>query len=196
MPWSAKLKEHTAEAKLKLSKLQITWLSIVLLVAATGIGAFLWQRQQNDDELANLRRQLDDVQNTTSKNDALSTTGANEALTTETSQVCDPAIVHEPSEAFASASRAELAKKLSHPFRDYFAEQRQCPASIRISYRAGDTQYAVFVIFGHDSSSGFFFGDTGAVTQPWWSPECEDSPCQFSDTYKDKYPEVVEAAGR
>lgn len=161
----------------------------MLLVVAAGVGVFLWQRQQNDDELANLRQQLQAAQNTLQSQNIVGT----EPLTTDV-KMCDPAIVHEPLGVFSSSSRAELANKLFYPLRDYFAEQRQCPASINIKYAAGDTEYLVYVIFGHDSYTVFSFGDPMSSTQAWWFPECEDNQCQFSDSFKSKYPEVVEAA--
>jgi len=180
-----------------MSKMQVTWLSIVLLVAAAGIGALLWQRQQNDDELSSLRQQLSDAGITTSQstqdNNVQSTNPL--AATAETAKACDPAIVHEPTGLFSRPVRTELTKKLSHPLRDYYAEQSECPASLNVSVEEGLNEYKVHVIFGHDKYSSFLYGDKTTTTQPWWYPECLDQPCEFSQSYEDKYPEVVDAAG-
>lgn len=179
--------------------MQVTWLSIVLLVAAAGIGALLWQRQQNDDELASLHQQLSDAGVTTTdqsiEDNSNSQSTSPSATAMETVNNCDPAIVHEPIGLFSHPSRTELTKKLSHPLRDYHAEKSECPASINISVEEGLNEFKVHVIFGHDKYNGFLYGDKTNSTQPWWYPECLDKPCDFSQSYRDKYPEVVDAAG-
>lgn len=180
-----------------LNKVQTSWLAVVMLVAAAGIGAFLWQRNQNDDEVMRLRQQLIDSGIEIAQSEPTSDAAVElaESADEEAANNCNPSIVHEPTGLFSDTQRMELAGKLSHPLRDYYADESSCPASINISVESESDEYIVHVIFGHDKYTSFLYGDKAADSQPWWFPECLDAPCEFSDAFRAAYPEVVEAAG-
>lgn len=86
--------------------------------------------------------------------------------------------------------KKQLEDKLINPFIDYYNEDGINLVSLHITVpkEVGDS-YTVQAIFKTGGTIGFSFGSR-EQEYAYWQPECM-SPCNLSDAYKEKYPEIA-----
>lgn len=82
--------------------------------------------------------------------------------------------------------RKKLREKLINPFSDYYSEGL-IAIHIEVPENTGE-QYAVTAIFANGGTISFIFGQKGESFD-YWKPDCMGE-CQFSDEFKEKYPEI------
>lgn len=177
-----------------MKKQTITWLAITLLVAAAGSGLWLWQRQQNDDEVAALNDRIEDLRaQTTNQNQA----GNNQAQDTQTAPdttgsaaSASAPVVFDPPGSFSAQLQQTLKDKAISPHHHYSLDQNHLVAAYYVSQSQQANEYAITAIFsgGDNEYEGFLVSSNDDLN---WTPVCLDQ-CQFSDEFKATYPEIVE----
>ena len=119
-----------------------------------------------------------------------------------------PIVVFIPTGLFTEEERQELRVRLIDPFIDFSKERivNGKPIHTEVSpyvvvrvneYNTGDYRYAFEAYHENGSNLGFVHGRTRDSEIPFWIPGCmgPDSaqPCQFSEYFRNKHPEVVAA---
>ena len=94
----------------------------------------------------------------------------------------------------SSGDKNELIKKIVEPYVDYYADQYEPGylVSFTISENLHPSKttspYLGSGVFKNGGNEGFTIDKKDGVIN-WWAPSC--MVCEFSDSYKAKYPEVV-----
>lgn len=104
------------------------------------------------------------------------------------------AVVFQPEEFYSTGTKKELNEKLVNPLSDYSKEDGKSVSALIIS--STDKQkgpWDVFVIYQDGTNRNFFYGNAKQKVQTWWIPDCL-TKCEFSEEFKNKYPEVVKLA--
>lgn len=162
------------------------FLLILVLLGALGYGGYLFKEER--DNANGLQSQVDSL-----KTEIATLESADQAQAGDGQQ--ELVVVYEPSGAFNDKEKSELQEKLVGPLADYEPDKY---ISIIIEENSPD----VFV--GGDSDDKYLvtaIGEDGVVISfvygskkdgiDWYVPECGESDCEFSDEYRQKYPEVV-----
>lgn len=108
-----------------------------------------------------------------------------------------PKVVFTPSGAFIEAERAELMKKIVEPFKTYHNTGNDEYVALSINIKKNDKGdvvrhghlYSAEAIHSPQGSEGWIFGENGTID--YWRPTCMDY-CNYSDEFKEKYPDLVE----
>lgn len=104
-----------------------------------------------------------------------------------------PVVVYEPSGLFSPSDKEELNNKVIKPFFDYNNEKETNFIAMVISKRTAEKyEYSFLAI---NKNGGYM---SSVITKQnekfdYWVPACMDV-CEFSQAYKEKYPEVVKLA--
>lgn len=114
------------------------------------------------------------------------------ALPTQAKQdIVLPVVVYEPSGLFNNKDKEELAKKVIQPYFDYNNEKEMVFIAIIIN-KDVSAKYSYMAI---NKNGGY---ESSVLTKKndqfdYWVPDCM-GPCEFSQSFKDKYPEIVKLA--
>lgn len=158
------------------------------------VGIFLWQRtvvqeqlDEKDQEIATLEAQLQE----SVRND-LKTSNDKVIQDNNPQSELDLAIVtFQPGGLFSAELKNELQKKLIDPYLDFYNEDGIYVVTMNIAApEQGAISWSVFATNADGSYSDFLFGDKNQTIQRWWLPDCLGD-CNFSNTFKGKYPEIV-----
>ena len=93
---------------------------------------------------------------------------------------------------FTEEEKVELYEKLIEPFLDFQKDSNIQTLTLEIeksSLQNAGYKYKVSYINKGGSKGGLLFGLNTPLE--WWLPECLNG-CSFSDSFKEKYPEIVE----
>lgn len=102
-----------------------------------------------------------------------------------------PVVVYEPSGLFSDKDKEELAKKVIQPFFDYNNEEEM----IFIAMVINKDESAKYSYMAINKNGGY---ESSVLTKKndqfeYWVPDCM-GPCEFSQSFKGKYPEIVKLA--
>lgn len=108
-----------------------------------------------------------------------------------------PVIVYEAEGSIPAADKTGIQSRIVDPFIDYnINEVSQPMASITISPNNNPSKteypYLFSAVFESGGNQGFVIGKKDGQIS-WWIPECLNG-CQFSNAFKEKYPEIVSLA--
>jgi hypothetical protein len=104
-----------------------------------------------------------------------------------------PVIVYEPSGLFNAGDKEQLSNKIINPFFDYNNEKEINFIAMVVSKKPSEEYEYSFMAIHKDGGyqSSVIVKQNGVFG--YWFPECM-GPCEFSQSYKEKYPEVVKRA--
>lgn len=97
----------------------------------------------------------------------------------------------------STAIKTSITARIVNPFLAYYKDQSGADyvKSLTISVNTGKTAaefpYKAEYVFDKNVTGGFLITVTGTSVN-WWTPECLNG-CNFSDSFKSKYPEIVAA---
>ncbi|MDD3498288.1 MAG: hypothetical protein PHH24_02130 [Candidatus Moranbacteria bacterium] len=171
---------------------------IVVAVVAAASGAFIFSEfEKQDFDFSPIIAQYDVSKTDTDK-------GANEGgevvCKNESASGVDlPAIRFIPA-IFSDEEREELTEKVINPFIEFEKESYVENGIISIAVnKYSDSElaemkdpkyiYKIDVVY-HEGWGGWLEREAGEKID-WWVPDCLDG-CEFSDEFKERYPEVVE----
>jgi len=172
-----------------MSKQTVTWLTIVMLTAAAGIGLALWQRNNYAGERANLLAQISNLKQ------KLSNSMEPEVITTENEAKAGntviPVVVFNPRGLFDEDTIDTFRDKIINPMTLYARDKGNQINSFFIETSQVSGEYVVNVIYVDGSYESFLTGGSQGIR---WMPECEDG-CNFSEAFRQKYPDIANQAG-
>lgn len=163
----------------------LTIILVILVIALTGLVVFFWQSYEKEREL-NLSRLAAPAEAGTNK-----TSGVATPASAPTATKRPTVVVYTPNGLFNEAEITELKTKYINPFTDWNTDNNIATVSITVEkpYPAiSGYKYKVNYINEDASSGGFLYGTTTPLE--WWLPECLGG-CNFSDSFKAKYTEIV-----
>lgn len=166
--------------------------AIVLTALAVGGGIYYWQSSLATDaqeQMVSLQEQIDTLEETNANLEAAATeAAASEDLELPVVVYSRPGLLNNTEEG--QAEKENLEEKLVNPYIDYEKDKDSDLISIQISVpeNIGEA-YNVDAIFAGGGHAGFLFGAREG-DYDYWVPECM-GPCEFSDEFKAKYPEIV-----
>lgn len=186
-------------------KIWIIAISIILTAIIVGGGIYLWRRssleaaeQKFHQQIVQLQNQVSDLQK--ENTDLKSIQQSNSSIPSETTADIQFPVVVYGRPGLLNNTQAGLAEKkileqkLVHPFTDYYNEDgvNLVAMYITIPQNIGE-QYSVVAIFGSEKKYGTHQFGFGAREQEYdyWEPGCM-GPCDFSESFKAKYPQIVE----
>jgi hypothetical protein len=173
-------------------------LGIILTFLITGIVTSVLVYLYREQEIQNLNSELT----------LLKTNTAQEASTEkediDVNEVGDEdpyAVIFIPGGLFTDTERDLLREKLVKPYFDYYNDEEHAPdtevISMVVEKDEDETYYKVDIVVKttYDGTSyghrGFLFGSTENPFD-YWVPECIDTECEFSNSYHNLHPEVVD----
>lgn len=170
---------------------------LILLVIAglVGVAGWLVYSSQKDTKTSNATQKNDAAQEST--NGTTNTSAADESSTSLTP-------TYSPATLFSDSEKTSLDKMLIRPNIDYAEQYKDKEGydpliSITVTSKT-DAEYAtqpdyakyrytVKVVSKSGATSDFLYGEKDVID--WWLPECFDGKCGLTDTFKNKYPEIV-----
>lgn len=170
------------------TKIHVTWITVLLLTIATGIGLFLWQRQQNDDEVAKLSSQLAAFTNTSNNEAANTDNQSNPNLSATSSIEKLPVVVFEPAGLFTDVVIEEFRDQVINPITQYSADIENPVTAFLIETTPIEGEYIVNIIHDNGIYEGFLTGGSEAIS---WTPQCLDT-CNLSETFKSRFPDIAQ----
>ena len=187
------LEPTNAPKETKSKKKLVAILLVVLLLAALGASGYLyWQFKDNKQQLSQKEAEKTALEKKLAECKKLA---KESGLTIDTGGDDLPVVIFSPGGLFTEAEKTEITNKMIAPYKAWHRDQGDSLVSIHVQQHfATPGQYVVNVIYQNEVYEGFLYGTIDAATQAWWFPECLDA-CEFSDTFRAAYPEVVEAAG-
>ena len=162
----------------------------ILFVALPFLGFYGGMRYQTSVTPAQLPPEKACASCQTQKN--ISPTPMPTPMPTQSKQdVLLPVVVYEPSGLFNDKDKEELNKKVTGPFFDYNNEKEMIFIAIIIN-KDVSAKYSYMAI---NKNGGY---ESSVLTKKndqfdYWVPGCM-GPCEFSQSFKDKYPEIVKLA--
>ncbi|MBI4135288.1 hypothetical protein HY477_00955 [Candidatus Uhrbacteria bacterium] len=177
------------------SKLSLTIVVSVLLTALiVGAGVYFWQssnlertKQDSQTQISSLQEQIAILQR---DNQSLQ-------ISSTASKIKFPLIVYgrpgllNNTEA-GKIEKNKLEENLVNPFVDYFNEKEVKLVTLYITVPQNiGGEYLVDAFFAGGGYQGFLFGKREQEYGYWSGPECM-GPCEFSETFKKKYPQIVQ----
>jgi len=163
----------------------------------TGIAVYFWQNYEKLKS-ANLNNKIStDVQNK-GLDEAKKPVENNIPSTSTPSPTATPSnetkaeVVFTPSGIFTEAERSQLYKKLIDPFLDFQKDTTIQTLTFQIEKKdppVAGYKYSVNYINKGGSNGGLLYGQSTPLE--WWLPECLNG-CNFSDSFKENYPEIVD----
>jgi hypothetical protein len=113
---------------------------------------------------------------------------------TSSSVAPSPAVVIQGEAGLDQKNRAQLRERVINPFVDYYQEADQGKLkSISVETNTNPNYiqypYKIDAVFDNGVTQGFLVEKKGSEIQ-WWKPICMGD-CPFSESYQNKYPEVV-----
>ncbi len=109
-----------------------------------------------------------------------------------------PAVVFTPGGLFNEALKAELNRKVVNPMKDYELSNISNPNDLvaivveKLQPPSAGYIYSISSYYQNNGSGGFLYGNEADGSIPIWIPDCMGK-CQFTESYSQKYPEVIEA---
>ncbi len=103
-----------------------------------------------------------------------------------------PVVVFEASGSFTGSEKNLITQRVVDPFIDYYQDIEDYADIVSITISRSDTPgflYSVDAIFANGGTTGFLVSSTGGDID-WWLPDCMGE-CPFTQSFKDKYPEIV-----
>ena len=173
----------------------LTVISLILLTAAiAGGGVYFWREQYITD--------LKDQISNSSQNDIVNENEEQQPDdTTENTAPEGYPIVFVPEGRLTAREKQTLTEKLIAPLFDYYQDVNNTSSemdiiSMMVEKETDANYYIVNIVTKIKSTNtfgymGFLFGST-RNDYKYWTPECFESECTFSDEYKGNHPEVVE----
>jgi len=180
-------------------------ISIVITVLIVGGGIYLWQQSNLKNAEQKLQQQISQLQNQVielqkENNDLIAIEQPSSSVQSGlNSNIQFPVVVygragllHNTEEGLIE--KKNLEEKLVHPYTDYHNEDglNLVAMYITVPQNIGE-KYHIVAIFGSEKQYGTHEFAFGAREQEYeyWEPECM-VPCDFSDAFKSKYPQIVE----
>jgi hypothetical protein len=153
----------------------------------------MWQRQQNDDEVANLKQRLATLEQSAQTSD--NSTSAKTSLTNPVDNTLEstspnPIIIFEPAGLFTDNIKNTITSKVLEPYALYASDEGTNVVAFHVQTAQVEGQYTVTAINSDESYSGFLIGGDYGFN---WVPTCLDQ-CNFSDEFKAKYPDIVSSS--
>ncbi|HLB51551.1 hypothetical protein A3F07_01455 [candidate division WWE3 bacterium RIFCSPHIGHO2_12_FULL_38_15] len=115
-----------------------------------------------------------------------------ESLDMASSSDVETEVVFVPSGLFTEEEKSDLNNKLIEPFLDFQKDSNILTLTLEIeksSLEDAGYKYKISYINKGGSNGGMLFGLNSPLE--WWLPDCLNG-CIFSDSFKEKYPEIVE----
>lgn len=167
----------------------------VVIVLLVGAGAFLFMNSNKDTKEMT---QLTTVTPTTAmQQDGVTPTAMQSVITPTTNEAT--VIIIESEGNLPQQDISELRARVINPYVDYFkethTEDQLATFKVSVNTQASKTTYPYLAdaITKKGVNEGFVIEKAdGHIT--WWIPECMNG-CNFSDSFKAKYPEVIKAYG-
>lgn len=184
---------------MNLSRTSITWLAVSMMIAAAGIGVWMWQRVQNDDEVATLKNQISVFEQNNTNNGQSSPTNINEddnnsqvsSSGNETNNSVNssnlPVVIFDPSGLFNDALKQSIKQNITEPMTLYQQYQNQPVVAFHVQTSQVEGEYSVTAIMQNEAYSQFMIGGDKGIK---WIPVCMDR-CTFSEEFSTKYPDIV-----
>ncbi|OIN88401.1 hypothetical protein COW80_04335 [Candidatus Beckwithbacteria bacterium CG22_combo_CG10-13_8_21_14_all_01_47_9] len=179
-----------------LPKKSFTWIWVILFLISTGIAGWLYYQKQQ------LKQQIALIAETPSPQVSPSTTILNSSPSPTPSNSSfpqPPVVVFEPplSSDQYTAQRAEIKQKVVDPFIDYYqyvAGGEYPPVSLLIQQQSNESikaqyPYTILGIMSNGGTHGEALIQTNGILS-WWTPTCM-GPCDYSEEFKQKYPQIV-----
>lgn len=197
--------KNKQEAKVKPKKKSRAFLAAVITFFLSAVifggSVYLWQEWesnglngQEEKSLQAYLKGLDELQTKIKEKDIIIKKQKEEQEVNKAEEVKLPVITYERAGLLTAEAKSELEQKLINPFLDYYNEKETTYITLVITVpRDTGEQYEVTAVHKDGSYLGFLFGARDEEYD-WWAPECMD-PCEFSDAYKEKYPDVVKKEG-
>ncbi len=104
----------------------------------------------------------------------------------------EPVVVFEAAGSFSQSEKDLIKQKVINPFIDYNQDLVDQASIVSITISHSSTPgfpYSVSAVFANGGTSGFLVSGSGGDID-WWLPDCM-GPCPFTQSFKDKYPEIV-----
>ncbi len=156
-----------------------------MLTAAIGVGLVIWQRNSFADERSQLQAKINRLEEQLNAKEVITT--ENEAKAGNT---IVPVVVFNPRGLFSDSLVEEFRNKIINPITLYAHDNGNQVNSFFIETSQVEGEYSVNVIYVDGSYEAFLTGGENGIK---WVPECM-SGCNFSDTFRDKYPDIVRQA--
>lgn len=174
--------------------MQKIWMLILLgvVIVLVGVSAFLYGQNQGVSQNGAAKTE-GESQNAPS--DApLPTDSLSQA---PTQAVASPAVVIEAEAAYPAQDLSEIKARIIAPYLDYKADNQPGELiSFKISQNPHPSKaefpYLADGIFKNGGNEGFVIGKKDGHIN-WYIPECMNG-CNFSESFKAKYPEIVKLA--
>ena len=164
-------------------------ISLILMILTAG-GVYIWQQKVwQQEKVTSLEEVIEKLKLdfAEAENKPQQETSADNDL----SEVDFPVVVFSRPGLLTEAERKVLEAKLINPMKDYYneTEAELLTLSIAVPQRVGE-EYTVDGIFKDGVNFGMLFGKREQQYN-FWKPECM-GPCEFSETFKSKYPTIVQ----
>lgn len=105
-----------------------------------------------------------------------------------------PVVFFTPSGSFSADLKKEIRKKITGPLADFYNQKEVKVVTIEVkpSPSADVPGFNVSAFFVAGGYIGFIHETNAGGNFDYWIPECYESICEFTETYKQKHPEVVQ----
>lgn len=124
----------------------------------------------------------------------------NETPTPSTPAVsANATLIFETEANFTDSDKSQITSRIIEPFLMYYSDQhgsgyvKTLTISINTQPNKSEYPYLAKYVFKDAVNGGFVITKTDGNID-WWIPECM-GPCPFSDSFRNKYPEISKIAG-
>lgn len=169
-------------------------ISILLTAVSVGTGVYFWEhahlgrlKQDSQMQISSLREQI------------LTLRGEYQSLraSSVTSRIKFPLVVYGRPGLLNNTESGKIEKKrleerLINPFVDYYNEKEVSLVTLFVTVpKHIGGEYTVDAFFVDGGHQGFLFGRREQDYGYWSGPDCME-PCDFSETFKMKYPQIAQ----
>lgn len=166
-----------------------------------GPGVYFWQKSSNDETVLTLEeaKQSSQAEISSLQEQLVTLQRENQSLqiSDTAGKIKFPIIAYGRAGLLNSTEAGRIEKKkleerLVNPFVDYYNEQEVNLVTLYIVVPTDiGGNYVVDAFFADGRYQGFLFGKREQEYGYWGGPECM-GPCEFSETFKQKYPQIVQ----
>lgn len=170
------------------------WILLVVVVAGLVGGAYYYGQQTGQKQPQVMVEEVEDIVENPTSSPSAQINDKKMVVQNSAMPKPTPVVTYEAAGSIPEADKQQLQQRVVNPFVDYYLEHADenelVSLTISPNTQASKVQspYLGQAVFKNGGNSGFVIDKTNGQIQ-WWSVDC--MICTFSDSYKQKYPEVV-----